>query len=122
MSFFQINKIAPNFFNPIPILFCVAIIQKMLITAVHGFEPEGMFDGTPMLLGACRDFLDVGNRSVDIAAVSAVQSFDGVEITKVAAIQNDVITPLDFGNTISWKTKELIGARPKIHECHRYDA
>jgi hypothetical protein len=42
-------------------------------------------------------------------SVGAVQPFNGIEITKFMAIQNDVIATTHFGNAVSWKTHTLIG-------------
>jgi hypothetical protein len=92
----------------------------MLIPAVHGLEPKRVLDEAPMLLRSCGDFLDIGNCAVDITTIRAVQPFNGIQITQLAAIKNDVITPPDFGNAISWKADKLVNSRSKIQQ-RRWD-
>ena len=73
-----------------------------------------------MLLGASDNFLHIGDGTVDIAAIGAVQPFNGIEVTEFVAIQNDVVAAPDFWNAIGGKADELVGGRPEIHQ-HRGD-
>jgi len=48
----EVVEITPNFFDAAAVAFGVAIIHKVLVAAVRGFEAEGMLNGTPVLAGA----------------------------------------------------------------------
>ena len=52
---------------------------------------RGVADGAPILLRPPKDLPRVGENTVPIAAIDAVELFDGVQIAQPMTIKDDVI-------------------------------
>ena len=110
----KIVKIAANAFNLVSISFCIAIVDEITVAAMQFFYAPGMFDRAPELLGSSRDFLDIGDQTVEVAAIGAVYFFNQIQIVEILMIEDDVIPAFDFWNTVSRKARCLIEADASV--------
>ena len=65
----------------------IPIFKKLGIMPVGALHLGRMFDLAPMTLGSGGDFAGVGEQSVAVATIDAVQFFKPVQIAKVSAIK-----------------------------------
>jgi hypothetical protein len=80
---FQVREIPSHFLESFAVLFGVAEIQEMLVTAMPGLEAHRMLDLTPVLLGSPGDFLNISKHSIDISAIDTVKPFVTIQVPRV---------------------------------------
>jgi hypothetical protein len=112
---FEILEILAQGFEPLLVVFAIAIFQKFMIATVHGGNFSGVLDRAPILFRPGGYFLHIGNQPVEIAAIDTVNLFDGVQVAQIVAIYNNVLAALHFGDFIHFETNPLIdrGGRVK---------
>ena len=81
-----------------------------------------VLDGAPVLLGTGGDFSDVGDETVSVGAIVAIEAFEEVEVTEFAAVEEDVGIARDFRDAVDRKRKRLIDGDEKIEQQKRDDA
>jgi len=118
----DIVKISADILNILSIAVAVAEFEKILIAAVDGGNPSGMFDRAPVLFGAGRYFLDIGNEAGKITAVSAIYFFNPIEVTQGLPIKDNILVTFYFWNGVNAKADELIEGDNRIQEQGGDDA
>lgn len=103
------------------IRFGIAIIRKFRIVAMHRSHPLCVFDRAPMLFGASGDFRRVGQQSIAISTINAVQLFQSVEVGQVLAVEGDVIIAPDLLNSVDRKANGLVEAYEYVQQNKRHD-
>ena len=82
--------------QPFPVFVRIAVVRERAVARVSPNHAPGVLDRTPILLGAPGDLANVGNQSVGIRAVGAVELFERVQVGNVMAIEYQIISPSGF--------------------------
>jgi hypothetical protein len=65
LKFGEVVEVAADFLDALTAAFGITVINEVLAAVVSGFEAEGVFNGTPVLLGVAGDFGDAGHEAID---------------------------------------------------------
>lgn len=79
------------------------------------FNPVRMADWTPVLLTTGKDLACIGENSVCITTVAAVNFLDGIQIDQFMTIIDKVIAPLHAGYAVGAKTDLLIEGKCQVN-------
>ena len=115
----EIGEIAADLFDLAPISFGVAVIEEILVAAVHSFHSERVFDWTPILLSAGRDLRHKSENAIGIGAIQAVHFFNEIQISQAVPIEQNEIRSADFWNAVNWKTDHLINGDDQVEKNDR---
>ena len=84
-------------------------------------HPPGMLDRTPILLSAGTDFPDVGNKSVGVGTVEAVEFLNDVQVGELLAVVHQIVGALHLGNSIHGEAGRLVEGYEQIQEEKGYE-
>ena len=99
----------------------VAIIHKFAMQPVRISSEAGVLDRAPILLGSRRNFTDIGNQPVAIAAIDAIQLLYRVQIGQQVAVKHDVVRAFHLGNAVDRKADGLKNRDKQIQKDERHD-
>src|SRR5579872_4110082 len=88
--------------------FSIPIVRKLRITLVRGDHPSGMLDGAPILLGPGGDLTHIGEESIRVRAVQAVDPFDSIQIGELVSIEDQIVASAYPADAIDRETYDLI--------------
>src|ERR1043166_3323440 len=91
-----------------PVALGIAVILERGVARVSANHAPGMLDWTPMLLRAPHDLANIGDQSIGVGAVRAVEFFERVQISKMVAIKYQIIVAAHLWNSVNGKTHGLI--------------
>ena len=112
----QIPEVSSDRLDFCPVIFGIPIIKEFLIAAVQSTDASGVLDRAPILLRACGNFLDVGDQSVKVTAIAAVEFFNKIQIIQILRIEYDIVFALDFRDAVNRKAGGLINRDDQVHE------
>ena len=113
---FQILKGVAHLVHFFPVAFGIAIFQELAVAAVKTAGSSRVFDRTPVLFRSAGDLTDVGDQSVEVSAVHAVQLFNGVEVAEGIPVDDNVAAAFDLGDLVDGKADGLEQGDEGIHE------
>ena len=87
--------------------FCITVFQELAVATVETARPSRVFDRAPVLFCSSCYFMDIGEQSVEVSAVYAVELFDGVEVAEGVSVDDDIIATFDLGNLVDGKADSL---------------
>src|SRR5579863_8584515 len=94
----------------------------MSVAIMDVLNSPRMFDGAPVLLGTPCNFHDVGEQTVRIGAVHAIQTLEGVQVPQFVAVNRQVIPAPRFGYAVNGKAHGLIRGNEQIQQRERNNA
>jgi len=115
----EVFEVAAHLFNPSPVAFGIAVIKKILITAVNALHAKSVLDRTPILFRPRGDFGCKGENAVGIAAIFAIQFFDKIEIREPPAVEQDEVRAPRLGNAVDRETHRLVDRQHQIEKTDR---
>lgn len=80
-----------------------------MVAAMGHPTAKRMFYWAPVLFGATGRFPSVGDNTVSVAAICAVQLLDAVQICQAMTIENDVLRSLDSLHAPRWSMRGTSG-------------
>ena len=73
-------------------------------------DASSVLDRAPISFGAARGFASIGQKTIAIRAIGAVNLFKQVQIGKMISVENQIVAALDLFNSIDRKANSLIDA------------
>lgn len=99
----------------------IAVIKELGVTVMGAVNTLSMFDWAPVLFSTCHYLLNVGQDSVAIAAIDAVEFFNQVEVGKLMPIDDEVVPTAYPRDTIGAEADVLIGSYRQINNQYWKD-
>ena len=94
----------------------ITIFQEFAVAAMKAIGSSGVFDRAPILFRSPCYFMDIGDESVEISAVRAVQFFNTVEVTEGVTVDDNVAAAFDLGDLVDGKADRLKQGNGTIQE------
>lgn len=91
----------------------------MRVPVMGVLNPPRVLDGAPVLLRSPGDFHGVGEYTVPVRAVQAVESLESVQVSQFVAVNRNVIPAARFGDAVDGKANGLIYGNEEIKQYER---
>src|SRR5690242_4625505 len=85
-------------------------------------KPERMLDGAPVLFGSSGHFGPVSAQAICIGTVHAVEALKQIQVFEPASIEDDVVGPPDFRNSVDREADALIHRQEEIEQEERNES
>ena len=117
--FMEILELLANPLEIPNIPLAVPEVQEVLIPFVGTLHTAEMLDRAPVLLGAGGDLDHIGQDSVRIGAVLAVDLLNQIQIREMVSVKGQIFGASDPGDPVDRKADPLVGRTDQIQQGDR---
>ena len=90
-----------------------------MVVSMRLHSAASVFDGAPVFFGQTNDFPAIGDQSIAIRTVGAIDLFEPIQISQMISVIDKICRSLDTGNPTQGKANPLIDRDKDIHQQHR---